>query len=117
MTIMGLGGQFDNSAPYNEGYQIFPRRLSDIQEYKDKSSVKDLSIRTSVYPNPANNNITVSGKEKWTTYEIYNTVGVKVAEGTLQNNNIEIANLIIGNYFLKLGSDNNVGSARFVIVR
>ena len=30
---------------------------------------------------------------------------------------LPISILIIGNYFLKLGSDNNVGSARFVIVR
>ncbi len=28
--LVGLGGQFDQSSPYDEGYQIFPRSLSDI---------------------------------------------------------------------------------------
>lgn len=28
--IIGVGGQFDNSSPYNSGYQIFPRIASDI---------------------------------------------------------------------------------------
>lgn len=29
--IIGIGGQFDNSDPYTEGYQIFPRYESDIK--------------------------------------------------------------------------------------
>jgi plastocyanin len=28
--LIGVGGQFDNSSPYNEGYQIFPRDSTDI---------------------------------------------------------------------------------------
>ncbi len=28
--VIGAGGQFDNSAPYDEGYQIFPRDTNDI---------------------------------------------------------------------------------------
>lgn len=31
--VKGLGGQFDFSSPYDEGYQIFPRMLTDIYEY------------------------------------------------------------------------------------
>lgn len=29
-TAIGIGGQFDNSEPYTEGYQIQPRKLEDI---------------------------------------------------------------------------------------
>ncbi len=39
MTIYGIGGQFDPSAPYNEGYQIFASRLADIQEWVAPSKV------------------------------------------------------------------------------
>ncbi len=28
--VIGVGGQFDNSSPYDEGYQIFPRDTNDI---------------------------------------------------------------------------------------
>jgi hypothetical protein len=31
MNINGIGGQFDATAPYNSGYQIFPRKLADIK--------------------------------------------------------------------------------------
>ena len=31
--VTGLGAQFDFSSPYDEGYQIFPRMLTDIYEY------------------------------------------------------------------------------------
>ncbi|GAB4427688.1 MAG: hypothetical protein OHK0039_46070 [Bacteroidia bacterium] len=30
LSITGLGNQFDSSYPYNDGYQLFPRFLSDI---------------------------------------------------------------------------------------
>jgi hypothetical protein len=40
MTITGIGGQFDFSAPYDEGYQIFPRGLGDIAEWVATSEVK-----------------------------------------------------------------------------
>ena len=31
--VTGLGSQFDSSSPYDEGYQILPRMLTDIFEY------------------------------------------------------------------------------------
>jgi len=31
--VTGLGGQFDNSAPYLEGYQLLPRYVQDIDPY------------------------------------------------------------------------------------
>ncbi len=31
--IIGIGSQFDNSAPYTEGYQLLPRRMTDIDPY------------------------------------------------------------------------------------
>ncbi|MBK7870414.1 MAG: hypothetical protein IPJ74_06875 [Saprospiraceae bacterium] len=32
-TLTGIGGQFDPASPYDAGYQIFPRRLTDINPY------------------------------------------------------------------------------------
>src|SRR6056300_112145 len=31
--VTGVGSQFDSSSPYTEGYQLFPRMLTDIFEY------------------------------------------------------------------------------------
>ncbi len=30
--LVGIGGQFDNSSPFLEGYQIFPRSITDLTE-------------------------------------------------------------------------------------
>ncbi|MDC0580373.1 T9SS type A sorting domain-containing protein [Bacteroidia bacterium] len=117
MTIVGIGGQFDNSAPYDEGYQIFPRYLSDIQEWVDRSSVSELVLDCRVYPNPTAENLTVLGTERWATYEIYSVSGIKVANGSFVNNNLSVANLEAGNYIIRMASNEKSGVAQFIIVR
>ena len=117
MTITGLGGQYDGSAPYNEGYQIFPRGLSDIAEYVDRSSVRESVIKTRVYPNPTSNNLTVIGTQKWDTYKVFNILGGIVLEGSLSNNNLTVSDLNTGTYIVKLYAGENTGVARFVINR
>ncbi|MFT5056333.1 MAG: hypothetical protein ACI80H_001045 [Pseudoalteromonas distincta] len=117
MTITGLGGQYDGSAPYNEGYQIFPRGLSDIAEYVDRSSVRESVIETRVYPNPTSNNLTVIGTQKWDTYQVFNILGGIVLEGSLSNNNLTVSDLNTGTYIVKLYAGENTGVARFVVNR
>ncbi|MDB4106956.1 lamin tail domain-containing protein [Bacteroidia bacterium] len=117
MNITGLGGQFDASAPYDDGYQIFPRGLGDLEEYTAPSSVRDFAVEARVYPNPANNNITVIGSEKWNSYEVFSVLGVKVASGDLNNNNLSVGGLVEGTYFLQLKADEKNGVARFIINR
>ncbi len=59
-----------------------------------------------LYPNPAKNQITISGLKVNETYTIYNTIGAVVKRGTLANNEeISIANLTNGMYFLKLSGN------------
>ena len=115
MTITGIGGQFDNRAPYNEGYQIFPRGLSDIAEWVDLSSVREIAVQTSVYPNPANNNLTIAGATKWDNFVVYSIMGSEVSAGTLNNNNLSVSNLENGTYIIKLVAGEQVGIARFVV--
>jgi len=50
-SVTGIGGQFDNSSPFDSGYQIFPRYFSDIDPYNefmpDTTMVEDLyPVRT-----------------------------------------------------------------------
>ncbi len=37
-TSLGLGSQFDSSAPYDSGYQIKPRRREDVHDGEDCGS-------------------------------------------------------------------------------
>ena len=115
MNIVGLGGQFDGSAPHNEGYQLFPRDSSDISEWVNMTSVRNVSIQTSVYPNPTSNNLTVVGATKWESFVVYSILGGEMAAGTLNNNNLSVANLNNGTYIIKLVAGEQVGVARFVV--
>jgi hypothetical protein len=117
MIITGIGGQFDKSAPYNSGYQVFPRKLSDVEAWVDRSSVSELIINCKVYPNPTSENLTIASIDKWTTFEIFSISGIKVSEGTFVNNNLSVAILESGSYFIRLFSSDKEGIARFVITR
>jgi hypothetical protein len=117
MNIIGIGGQFDATAPFNEGYQIFPRYLADIVEWKDPISISELRVQAKVYPNPTNGNLTVIGVDKWNSYEVYSLLGVKVSEGALTNNNLNVSSLSEGSYILKLNNADKGGVARFIVTR
>ena len=117
MVITGIGGQYDRNAPYNSGYQIFPRKLSDVAAWVDRSSVSELTVICKVYPNPTAENLTVIGTDKWDLYEVYSVTGIKVSEGSFVNNNLSVANLDSGNYIIRMRSADKVGIARFMIVR
>lgn len=49
--LTGIGGQFDTSLPYTEGYQIFPRYLADIQIISSTRETEAVP-RIRLLPNP-----------------------------------------------------------------
>lgn len=63
-SIIGVGGQFDNSSPYTSGYQIFPMRFSDIDtatcQITSITEVQGAAGRLSIYPNPTNDVVTIT---------------------------------------------------------
>jgi hypothetical protein len=55
---IGIGGQFDNSSPYTDGYQFFPQRQSDI----DNSCGSAPPAIIAFYPIPDINNVDAVGE-------------------------------------------------------
>ena len=47
-NVTGIGGQFDNSSPFDSGYQIFPRYIADIDPYEE--FVEDTTTMVDLYP-------------------------------------------------------------------
>tara|TARA_Y100000385_G_scaffold68503_1_gene68394 strand:+ start:586 stop:2481 length:1896 start_codon:yes stop_codon:yes gene_type:complete len=70
----------------------------------------------SIYPNPAQNQITVSSSIKIDSYQIFNTVGEEVLRGHLTNPTIQIESLLTGSYFILLrdGNSNQTYHKKFI---
>ena len=62
LHISGIGGQFDNMAPYDSGYQLLPRYSADVSEAGAEctTSIPELpSFDLVLFPNPAKSQVSV----------------------------------------------------------
>ena len=80
-NLTGIGGQFDSSEPYTEGYQIFPRYLADFEM---TSNVQDIlpEDAVSIYPNPAGNVLQVETDFPLLRIELYDLSGRMLIRST-----------------------------------
>lgn len=60
--LIGIGGQFDNSSPYDEGYQILPRYMSDIIKVTGTVDPR-LGRGLELFPNPVMDLLNVKSDE------------------------------------------------------
>jgi hypothetical protein len=68
-----------------------------------------------VSPNPVSNNLLVNHNfTKNVSFEIYNQLGKLVKTENLLNNNIDVTNLSAGFYFLKMKSENEIFTQKFI---
>lgn len=71
-----------------------------------------------VYPNPTSSKIFITSKEHVSSYEIYNTLGQKVLEGSfnkvLDQEEMDMTNLQIGLFFLNIKGDKTTKSIKII---
>ena len=77
-TLHGIGGQFDNEAPFLDGYQILPRTSDDINETLNALDLA-AEYEMTVFPNPSSDYIRVQANE---TIELIKVIDIN---GKLQN--------------------------------
>ncbi len=70
----------------------------------------------SIFPNPANKELTIKGKTIIESITIYDINGrqLKTVIFTSEKGNLDISNLSQGMYFLKIKSGNNTESIKFI---
>ena len=59
--VIGIGGQFDSSNPYTSGYQIYPRRYTDLDTSCTQGGVVTPPTSDPIYPISVINNTDVDG--------------------------------------------------------
>jgi DNA/RNA endonuclease YhcR with UshA esterase domain len=114
--LTGLGGQFDQTSPYTEGYQITPRRYADlvfVQGVAEPAFAKSLAL----YPNPATSQLTlrVAGA-RGAQVEILNSLGQVVSRTTAATDltPLNVAALPAGVYGVRLTTQEGSATRRFV---
>ena len=83
ISITGLGGQFDSSIPRTSGYQLFPRRASDVLINSSTSS-QNRKNTISIFPNPTSGNVRMLYPEDISNtqinFQMFNVQGQSVLE-------------------------------------
>ena len=107
LRITGIGGQFDSSNPYDDGYQLFPRYITDLEILTNTAVQLEKFVK--MYPNPVNDFFVIETTENIESVRISNTLGQVVQ--TLNNvngrNQIDVSNLAQGIYFVTFTSENS----------
>jgi hypothetical protein len=73
------------------------------------------ALKVSVYPNPAQKQITISGLNQESTVEIYTVSGVKLMNVTFSGETLLPLNLASGMYLAKITSDNKTITKKLII--
>ena len=104
--ITGLGGQFDNSSPYDEGYQILPRYEADI-EFVVSTQDPVLGAAIEVSPNPSAGLFNIQLDQPIDEALLYSINGQLIKEIHEPKSNLEIdlTNYMSGIYMLVFKSN------------
>ena len=85
ITVSGLGGQFDQTLPYNEGYQIWPRYKSDVTIISETTE-EFANDKLGIMPHPSNDFFIIYNANKnYTEIQITNMEGSNIMNIPFQN--------------------------------
>lgn len=73
-NLTGIGGQFDPESPFDEGYQILPRYLEDL-DVLGSTVNPALENKILISPNPASSLITIEMEEQIDAIRVANALG------------------------------------------
>ncbi|MFC4164475.1 T9SS type A sorting domain-containing protein [Epilithonimonas zeae] len=68
----------------------------------------------SIYPNPTSDILNITTKEKINNIEIYDSIGRKVTAEFNSNNQIDVQKLISGVYYIRITTDKNNLTSKFI---
>ncbi len=106
--LTGIGGQYDSSSPYTEGYQIFPRYVADF-DIITGTNTPALQQKIKLYPNPTTGDFVVATKDlKISEIRVVNIMGqtIKFLSSPDAVQTVSLADMPQGTYFVQITADN-----------
>ncbi|NIK72840.1 hypothetical protein FHS56_000326 [Thermonema lapsum] len=114
-SLTGLVMQDDPTAPYDEGYQIMPRRAADLEVDPATAVDAAFSAQVKVYPNPTSGNWTVDNLRGAWEWSLFNLQGKRIAGGTAEGTTHMQMNLPAGAYFLQIRQNERVAVKKLLV--
>ena len=102
--LTGIGGQYDSSSPYTDGYQIFPRYVADFDIIVGTNNPA-LQQKIKLYPNPTSNDFVIATKDlKVDEIRLVNIMGQTLKQVVAPNKiqTISLADYPQGTYFVQI---------------
>lgn len=118
-NLTGIGGQFDNTSPFTEGYQIFPRYQQDIQLISASREPEFPDFGLSVFPNPARETTRLTSKIPFSYLRITDNAGTIVRDyqfAPVLELNIPLQGLTSGVYHIHTGNNRHQQTVRLLLV-
>jgi hypothetical protein len=114
-NLTGLGGQFDNSAPFTTGYQVLPRYNADINTLVAVKNV-DFSANVSLAPNPATDVLNIRTDLQVDQITIMSVEGrvVTTLNNPSQFEQINTSKFPSGTYFVRIEQQGAAWTTRFI---
>lgn len=97
LLVTGIGGQFDNEAPFDGGYQIFPRYSSDMDPFS--SNEEEVEVSVELYPNPVLDKINIVSDQTIERLEV-NSASGQLILSTRGSSRLDVSGLTTGMYYL-----------------
>jgi DNA/RNA endonuclease YhcR with UshA esterase domain len=114
-VLTGTVSQFDSSNPFDSGYQIIPRRLTDLRNVTGVS--ENLSAAIAIYPNPVSDKLFLNLSAlaaKNATVSVMNSLGQVVANVPDNASEVNVASFPAGIYTLRVVTEKGIAAKRFV---
>jgi len=116
--ITGIGGQFDNTSPYEDGYQLFPRYEADIETLL---SIQDpgLSSMIKLQPNPVREKLLITMEQRFDELELFDINGRVLRHVINPGHSIEfdLQNEATGVYFVRFILEGKTWVERVSVVK
>ena len=120
--LVGIGSQFDPSAPRTEGYQILPRFDTDFSLNPTSSIDQVGSVNILAFPIPATSQLTVMLREDINAkahFSITDISGKQIDHGKVQISNgfvnFDVSSLTKGQYILTLDANSTTFKSNFMV--
>jgi len=110
---VAMGGFAGNVDP---NFTQSPMVIDYVRVYQNNNLSVDVNTldEFKIYPNPVDNIISIGFNKTIDKVEVYSLIGHLVFEDKPTNNQIDVSNLSKGVYFLKIKSENNYITKKFV---